>query len=357
MTTLYFRSIFANLLKIFLVVVGSLTSIVWLTQTLRMLDLIVSKGVGFSLVLGLTTLMVPSLLAVIMPPSLFIAVLVVYHRLMVDHELVVWRSTGMHNLKIARPAIVFSLLVVLIGYGLSLYVVPVSYRHFKDRQVFIRDHYASLLLQDNTFSTPVPGLTIYTHDHNAKGELEGIVIHDGRVKNRQVTMTAKSGKISKQEGKTVFELENGTRQEFDPRSKALKMLYFDHYPLDISLYTRGMNERSRQTEEYFLHELFSSEIAADANHYPRLRAEGHQRLSWPWYNFILTILALTALLLAHYNRRGQVVRLIVTSISALFVLILAIGMQSLTLSFPLLWPLMYLPPLLFGGVFMWKLYG
>src|ERR1700722_19726998 len=83
----------------------SLTSIIWLTQALRFIDFIVSRGISFGSFLELTLLLIPSLLLFVMPFALLCGVLYVYYRLMMDSELLVLSSAGLSRLQIAIPAI------------------------------------------------------------------------------------------------------------------------------------------------------------------------------------------------------------------------------------------------------------
>src|SRR5262249_30493965 len=139
----------------------SLTSIIWLTQALRFIDFIVSRGISFGSFLTLTLMLVPSLLLFVLPFALLCAVLFVYYRLMMDSELLVLSSAGLGRFQLAVPAMNIALITTLISYGLSLYLLPVTYHEFKETQAFLRDNYASLLLQEEVFNSPVEGLTVY----------------------------------------------------------------------------------------------------------------------------------------------------------------------------------------------------
>ncbi len=111
----YFAYIFRQLIGPMLVVTFSLTSVIWLTQSLRFIDLIINKGLSFWLFLYLTLLLLPSLLTVILPVALFAAVLYTYHRLLVDSEITVFQASGLSNARLAAPAMAMALLVMALG--------------------------------------------------------------------------------------------------------------------------------------------------------------------------------------------------------------------------------------------------
>ena len=70
----------------------AVTGVVWLSQSLRFIDLIINRGLSVVTFLELTLLLLPTFLAVIVPLALFCAVMYTYHRLTVDSELVVLRA-------------------------------------------------------------------------------------------------------------------------------------------------------------------------------------------------------------------------------------------------------------------------
>ena len=71
-----------------------LTLVVWMTQSLRLLDLVINGGQSASTFAYLTLLMVPNLLVIIVPIALFGAALYTLNRLNTESELVVMWSAG-----------------------------------------------------------------------------------------------------------------------------------------------------------------------------------------------------------------------------------------------------------------------
>ena len=191
----------------------SLTSIIWLTQALRYIDFIINRGLSIVDFLYLTVLLVPSLMLLILPVSLFVATIFAYNKLMNDSELVVLRAAGLSPLQIARPAIFVALLVTLFCYGMSLYLMPLTKRQFKDTQIFLRDHYTSVLLQEEVFNNPVDGLTVFVRKRDDKGMLYGLLVHDSRLEGQEVTMMAEQAQLLQTPSGPRFHLVNGMRQE------------------------------------------------------------------------------------------------------------------------------------------------
>ena len=89
----------------FLLVTFSLMSILWLTQSLRFIEMITNKGLPISLFIKMTSCLMPRLYAILSPISLFVAVLFVYNRMLSDRELVVIKSAGISPWQSAKPAL------------------------------------------------------------------------------------------------------------------------------------------------------------------------------------------------------------------------------------------------------------
>ena len=149
----------------------ALSGAIWLSQSLRFVDLIVNQGVPATTFGYLTLLLFPSLLLVILPFALFCGVLFVYYRLAVESELTVLRAVGLSNLQIAAPCLLLAAVVTVVGYAISLYFMPLAFRSFRDLQYQIERDFSYLLLQPGVFNTPTRGLTVYVRSHREDGSL------------------------------------------------------------------------------------------------------------------------------------------------------------------------------------------
>ena len=88
----------------------SLTCIVWLTQSLRFVEMIVNTGLSVTTFVTFTLLLLPSFLSLIGPIAVFAAVMFTYTKMLNDSEIVILRATGMSPLKIGRPALLLATL-------------------------------------------------------------------------------------------------------------------------------------------------------------------------------------------------------------------------------------------------------
>lgn len=323
-----------------LVITASLTGIIWLTQALRFIDFMLSRGLSAADFMYLTGLMVPSLLMIIVPVALLLAVLYVYNRLMGDSELVVFSAVGVSRLQLALPVIYVAGAAMLLTYLISLYLMPLANQKFRDIRVFFRDQYASVLLEENVFNTPIDGLTVFVRERLNDGVMKGILIQDNRNPARVVTMMAEEGKLIQSTSGPRFLLKSGQRQELNTQKNNISWLSFDDYTLDIAFYAAA-EKRVRRPDERTVGQLFDTKDVPESER-PALRAEAHQRMTWPLYALALPLFALATMMSSQFNRRGQWKRMLFAATSCVIIVMIAFSLRNLAVRHPPAIFLMYL---------------
>ena len=341
------RYIFRQLVWWTIIVSVGLTCIVWLTQSLRFVEMIVNTGLSVTTFVTFTLLLLPSFLSLIGPIAVFAAVMFTYTKMLNDSEIVILRATGMSPLKIGRPALLLATLVMLLGYLNSIYLMPASFREFKDLQREFRSELSSLFLQEGVFNPVVDGITVFIRERSESGQLYGIIIHDERIPEKPVTMMAEQGAIvSSDKGPRVL-MVNGNRQEVREDDGRLSLLYFDRYTFDLSALNKTEIDLWREPRERFLHELFfSPEKAGKIYNYRELRMEGIFRLSSPLLYLAFMAIGLALLLGGDFNRRGQFLRILTAVCCVTAIQVVVLSMKNLGEKTPTLEPVMYLVPII-----------
>ena len=220
---------------------GALVALIWLTQSLRFVELIVNRGLSLGVFFELTGLLVPNFVAVILPITTFVVVQFVYQRLAGDRELTVMRAAGLSPFALSRPALGLALIVVALSYVLNIWLVPLSNTAFRDYQFEIRNRLAAFLLQEGVFTPISDDLTVYVRSRDQDGTLHGILVQDERQKNSRATILAENGRLlSGPNGPRVLLL-NGSREEIDKTNGRLNVLTFAETPSTWPAATRTAN--------------------------------------------------------------------------------------------------------------------
>lgn len=350
------RYILRQLIGPFLFFAASLTGVIWITQSLRFVDLIINKGLSAGLFFYLTMLILPGVWALILPIALFAGVLYTYYRLSADRELVVMGAAGLGPRALARPAIALAGLVTLVVYVLTLWLMPLGQRSFAALKTELRTNLSYVLLQEGAFNTVGSGLTVYIRARGAEGELLGILVHDGRTPDRPSTMMAERGALVRTDEGPRLVLVAGSRQQVDRTGGQLSMLYFDRYTLDLAPFVNADEDHWLEPGERYLGELFYPDQSPDdVANAGRLRAEGHDRLAAPLYGFAFTLIALAALFSGEFSRRGLGWRVAGAIAAAVLVRLFGLALVNLAGKFPAVAPLIYLNLAVAIGGALWLL--
>lgn len=321
----------------------ALTGVIWLTQSLRMIDLIINNGLSLGTYAYMSMLMVPSVVALILPIGVFCAVLFAVSRMTRDSEVLVMWAAGLSRWEIARPVLLLAMIVTLFTYSLNLYFTPAGLRTLRNMVFEIRSDYAALLLKEGEFTSLLDGLTVYVRERSSDGQLLGILVHDSRDPEQPVTLMAERGGLIRSNSGPRFVLFNGNRQQVSKEDATLALLYFDRYTLDLAQYANPEAPMWVKPKERFINELFYPDnTAVDLQNHNRFRAEAHKRLSTPLYALMFAALAAAALLSGEFNRRGQGLRVSIAIGIAVLIRISGLGLESLAIKNPQIIPGMYL---------------
>ncbi len=335
----YERYLFSHLLWPTVLITVSLTGIVWLTQVLRFLDFILNRGLSLADFLYLTGLMLPSLLLILMPITLTIAVIYTYNKLTVESELVVLGAVGVSKGQLAKPALMLAGMCVVLCYALALYITPMANQRFRDIRALFRDKYASVLLEEEVFNNPVDGVTVFVRARDAKNNLGGIILHDNRNPAETTTLIAERGRLEQTEAGPRFYLQQGMRQQ--RKDGIISWLKFDDYAVDIAFYGVA-GERKRSIEELGTGALFAAREGLSEKEIGAYRAEATQRLTWPLLALALPLFALAVMFSSEFNRRGQAKRMIAIAVSITLMVVTYFALRNLTVKHAMLTPLTYL---------------
>lgn len=300
------RYLFRQLLVALAAVTGGLTALIWLTQSLRFVEVVVDHGLSIGFFMEMTAMLVPSFVSVILPITTFVVVAFTYQRLSGDRELTVMRSAGISPMGLARPAIAVGVLASLVGYALTLWIVPAGMREFRDLQWEVRNRIAAYLLQDGVFTQISNGLTVYVRDRKPDGTLEGVMIDDSRNIKAHSTVFAQRGQLVQTPQGPRVVLIDGSRQEIDFKTGRLNVLTFKENVLDLSDQSRPA-ARTPDASEVSVAELLDPH-PPNPRDAPQWVAEGHKRLTAPLTALSYTLVALVSVLTGPFRRHGAIAR-------------------------------------------------
>ena len=323
------RYLFKNLFNVTVFVALTLSLVIWLTQSLKLLELVANSDAPPGMFIHLVALTLPKFLEIILPLSLVIAVLFTYNKLIMDNELIVLRACGVDQYTLARPAILLAVATSLLLMVVSSWISPKCFAQVQELRQTIKTQYSAFLLREGVFNTFGSNLTVYLRARQENGDMTGLMIHDAREKNKPpVIITAKKGQIEMNGDIPNIVVFDGMRQQLDPATGNLSKLYFSRYTIEIKGFEGATQEHWREAGERTLPELLNPDLGnkRDRDNRNVFLAEANHRVITPWNALSFTMIALAALLLGPFNRRGQNAKIMLAAL-------LIVLTQSLNLAF------------------------
>jgi lipopolysaccharide export system permease protein len=287
------RYIFRTTFSVFLVVLVSLTAVIWVTQALRDIDLMTSQGQTILVFIGITGLIIPLLVLVIAPIALLIAVAHTLNKMSTDSEIIVMNAAGMSPWLLFRSFLSVAVVVSILVTAISAYGAPKGLRMLRDWLTEVRANVVSTIVQPGRFTSIESGVTIHIRERRANGQLMGIFLDDRRNPNERMTVVAEYGELIDNDNGTFLVLQQGVvqRQQISDRDPA--MVKFDRYAFDLSQFSGGP-----QAVKYSIRERYLWQLAFPDPKDPFLieqpgpfRAELHDRLMAPLYPIAFVVIA------------------------------------------------------------------
>ena len=351
------RYILRQLFFALLAVTTGLVALIWLTQSLRFVELVVNRGLSMQVFFELTGLLIPNFIAVILPITVFVVVQFVYQRLSGDRELTVMRAAGLSSSALARPALALTVGAVAICYLLNLWLVPLSYAAFREYQFEIRNRMAAFLLQEGVFTPISDDMTVYVRSRDRDGTLRGILVEDERQKTSRATILAETGRLVEGPDGPRVVLQNGSREEIDRTNGRLNVLSFAENTVDLASKSKNGEQRFRDAAEMSTRELLDPPPSTQVRDIGKLKVEGHRRLATPLTAASFAMVALLSVLAGTFHRHGNVLRPLTAVLSVVGLLALGLAISNLAARQTTLIPLIYLHAVLPGLLCAWRLFA
>jgi len=287
------RYIFRTTFGAFMIVLVSLTAVIWVTQALRDFDIMTSQGQTILVFIGITGLIIPLLVLVIAPIALLIVVAHVLNKLCSDSEIIVMNAAGMSPWRLFRAflnvAIVVSLIVGIIG----AYFAPKGLRMLRDWITEVRTNVVTTVLQPGRFLELQPGVTIRLRERRPNGVLYGIFVDDQRNPKERATVFAERGELVERDGATFLVMQNGVAQRQEANQRDPTMVRFDRYVFDLSQFSSGAQAVKYSIRERYLWQLLFPDPKDPlfVEQPGQFRAELHDRLIAPLYPLAFVVIA------------------------------------------------------------------
>ena len=305
----------------YILIACSLLAMLWLTQSLRFVEIVTRQGLPVYLFVQMTSLLMPRIYNVLSPIALFVAVFFVYNRMIADRELVIMQSAGISPWKNARAPFILGITWSLFNIYVINIGIPHSEQKFRELEWRVQNNLTQSVFREGEFTNLKNGLTVFIDKHEGDGSVTGIFVSDESKPNVKVTLTAEKGRLFQTKKGSRILFINGVRQEIDKKTNKFNMLAFSRYSAEFNS-GGGSKQKNQSVREKSFWELInaSKDKTLSPTEMRKNIVEGHRRIVYPFFNLVLALLACTGLLICNFNRRGQT-KIIVTEVICMIAII------------------------------------
>jgi lipopolysaccharide export system permease protein len=325
-----------------------LVAVYWVNRAVVLFDRLIADGHSAGVFLEFTALSLPGVIMLVLPMASFAAAVYVTNRLMGDSELTVVQATGYSPWRLARPVLLFGVIVALMMSALTHFLVPASVSQLKEREVEISGSVTARLLREGAFLHPGPGVTFFIRDITPEGELRDVYLSDRRQDDREVTYTAERAYVVQGENGPRLVMVSGLAQTLRLETRSLSTTIFQDFTYDISnliVQTQNLNLRPRHLATWDLITRPAEMAEFVGVPVSRINEELHGRFQQALLGLVAALIGFSTLLTASFSRFGVGRQIVI----AIFLLVLIKLVESAVTdparNNAMLWPLTYLPSL------------
>jgi lipopolysaccharide export system permease protein len=289
------RYVFVEIVVPFVFGLAVFTFVLLIARILKLVELVVNRGVPLLDILKTFALILPAFLEVTVPMALLLAILLGFGRLASDSEVVALKTSGVSLYQMTVPVAVFMVLASLVTFAIAIWVRPWSNGALREQLFQVVKSRVSAGFKEKVFNTDFPGLVLYIEEiEPGGGTLKGLLISDARNPQNRNTVIAKIGLLVPNEAqKTVtLRLLDGTIYGVGGSSGSFQKTDFTVYDVSLSLTNFGeMRPKEKDPKEMSLQELRAAITKAHASGQKanEEEIELHRKFSIPFACVVFTL--------------------------------------------------------------------
>ncbi|CCV06050.1 conserved membrane hypothetical protein [Mesorhizobium metallidurans STM 2683] len=314
------RYIMRRALAVFLAALIWTLAIVWTTQVLARIDLVTDSGQSALTFFEVAALIIPSIVPIVVPFALVVAVAQTLSVMNTDSELAVINAAGASRWTIVRPIMLLALAASVFSFAVDNGVDPYARQKNRELVASSRADLLSLIIQEGTFRKIDDGLFLQIGERLPDNRLGGIFVADSREEGVNLIYYAKTGSIVERGDEKVLMMNDGVIHR-ETLTGDLSVIRFTSYAFDLSAFMSASSDilllPKDRTTQYLLNPSPNDKMYQQRPN--RYLAELNQRFSEWSYSLVFALIALAVAGDARSHREARVHPLITAIAIALFV--------------------------------------
>jgi lipopolysaccharide export system permease protein len=307
-----FRYFISEVLPPFLLGIFAFTLILLIGRILKLVELVITRGVPLQQTVKLFSLILPTFLELTVPMSFLLAILLGLGRMSNDQELLAMKAAGVGPWQILLPLAVVSIVIALVTLSLTLFARPAANFALKKELYNIAKTRIGTALKEKVFNDDFPKILFYIEEIKPPGNTaQGIFIVDKRDPAREEVILGKVGIISTDEetntlAMRLFDGSIYSREKNRPGFSETRFNIYD-FKVDLDELIGTVRQKEAGPKELPLEDLLARIDAKErqGNEVVAERMELHQRIAFGFVPLVFCLLGVSLALVPRQSRASR----------------------------------------------------
>ncbi len=337
-------------IAVFVLLTGMLIVIFWINFTARGLSSFLADTQAIKLLLLYTFLDLPDSLYRALILGAYIPALYTAYRLYADRELWALQAAGASPARLLAPFLAFGILMITISSFLVHDILPNSRALGSEVRVRLQTDISQFRIKPGEFLFPADEIAFYVRDRSESGELLDVFLHHGKRGGQEVTYIAETARMVEAGDQTLFEMQSGSTQIWDPDTDSIRIIQFEKARFNLSELARELSGSLRierlTNSASLLNQLQQDEATTDHAKIQSTYAEIHRRVTYSLMTFLFPLIGAASVTASEALRFRRFVPIIVSPVMIAALFILNNHFHNLVISTQAPMILMYVPSIL-----------
>ncbi|MEI6125026.1 MAG: LPS export ABC transporter permease LptF [Pseudomonadota bacterium] len=284
------------------------TFILLTNKILKLVDMLINKGVSLSEISVLIWYLLPSFLVLTIPMSILLAILIALGKFSSDAELLAMKASGVSLYQLLPPFAALCIAGFLFTNTLTLYLLPKGNYAFRTQLIELAKKHSDTAIEEGVFIDSFDNIVLYINSFDKEESLvNGIFISDKRDPTLPTVVVAKHAVIisDKDNSNILFKLSDGSLHRFDQKSRSYQYALFNTYDMSIQLTSADDDEIKIKYKEMEIRTLIALSRERTKNNVgsKNIDIEINKRLAFPFSCLIFGLLGIS--LGGYWRRAGR----------------------------------------------------
>ncbi|WOC15113.1 LPS export ABC transporter permease LptF [Pseudochrobactrum sp. MP213Fo] len=292
----------------FLAVFFAAIGITWTVQVLQRINFLTSSGQSLATAIQFFSLFIPSVIPLVMPFALVIAITQTLSTMNQDSELVVINASGSPRTAVIRPILILAATLSITSFLVANFVDPYARYNMRSMLADASADLLNVVVQEGSFRKLSDNLYVQIAERKPDGSIGGMFIADARDPNTDLIYYALNGAIANNNGNDILLMNEGEIQRRDVKTGNVSIIKFDQYAFDLSQFTDSTGDMVLYAKDRHLSYLINPDKNDPVFQTRPLqyRAELHKRLTNWLYPLVFAMIALVLAGDARSHREARV---------------------------------------------------